>query len=95
MAYVKSNLEGFVNILEACREFKISNFIYASSSSVYGDNDLFPYSEKNIVDHPISLYAATKKSNELLAHSYSYIYNIPSTGLRFYWWTLGRPYMAP
>ena len=73
MAYVKSNLEGFVNILEACRESEISNFIYASSSSVYGDNDLFPYSEKNIVDHPISLYAATKKSNELLAHSYSHL----------------------
>ena len=97
MAYVKSNLEGFVNILEACREFKISNFIYASSSSVYGDNDLFPYSEKNIVDHPISLYAATKKSNELLAHSYSYLYNIPSTGLRFFtvYGPWGRPDMAP
>ncbi len=97
MAYVKSNLEGFVNILEACRESEISNFIYASSSSVYGDNDLFPYSEKNIVDHPISLYAATKKSNELLAHSYSHLYNIPATGLRFFtvYGPWGRPDMAP
>lgn len=83
-SYVKSNLEGFVNILETCREFQISNFIYASSSSVYGDNELFPYSERHRVDHPISLYAATKKSNELLAHSYSHLFEIPSTGLRFF-----------
>ena len=96
-AYVKSNLDGFVNILEACRENNISNFIYASSSSVYGDNNLFPYSEKHNVDHPISLYAATKKSNELLAHSYSHLYNIPSTGLRFFtvYGPWGRPDMAP
>jgi UDP-glucuronate 4-epimerase len=97
MAYVRSNLEGFVNILECCREFKISNFIYASSSSVYGDNEKFPYSEKDSVDHPISLYAATKKSNELIAHSYSHLYNIPSTGLRFFtvYGPWGRPDMAP
>ena len=96
-SYVKSNLEGFVNILEACREFKTKNFIYASSSSVYGDNDLFPYSEKHKVDHPISLYAATKKSNELLAHSYSHLFNIPSIGLRFFtvYGPWGRPDMAP
>jgi len=96
-AYVNSNLIGFVNILEACREYDISNFIYASSSSVYGDNNLFPYSEKHNVDHPISLYAATKKSNELLAHSYSHLYNIPSTGLRFFtvYGPWGRPDMAP
>ncbi len=96
-AYVKSNLDGFVNILEACRENNISNFIYASSSSVYGDNNLFPYSEKHNVDHPISLYAATKKSNELLAHSYSHLYDIPSTGLRFFtvYGPWGRPDMAP
>jgi len=97
MAYVKSNLEGFVNMLEACREFTVSNFIYASSSSVYGDNELFPYSEKNVVDHPISLYAASKKSNELIAHSYSHLYKIPSTGLRFFtvYGPWGRPDMAP
>jgi UDP-glucuronate 4-epimerase len=97
MAYVKSNLDGFVNILEACRENKVSNFIYASSSSVYGNNGLFPYSERHKVDHPISLYAATKKANELLAHSYSHLYNIPSTGLRFFtvYGPWGRPDMAP
>ncbi len=96
-AYVKSNLDGFVNILEACREFNISNFIYASSSSVYGDNELFPFNEKHEVNHPISLYAATKKSNELLAHSYSHLYKIPSTGLRFFtvYGPWGRPDMAP
>jgi len=96
-SYVKSNLEGFVNILEACREFNTQNFIYASSSSVYGDNELFPYSEKHKVDHPISLYAATKKSNELLAHSYSHLFNIPSIGLRFFtvYGPWGRPDMAP
>ncbi len=96
-AYVKSNLVGFVNILEACRDFRISNFIYASSSSVYGNNDLIPYSERHQVNHPISLYAATKKSNELLAHSYSHLYNIPSTGLRFFtvYGPWGRPDMAP
>ena len=75
---------GFVNILEACRAYKVPNLIYASSSSVYGNNSFFPYSEKNGVDHPISLYAATKKANELIAHSYSHLYNIPSTGLRFF-----------
>ncbi len=96
-SYVKSNLDGFVNILEACRENKVINFIYASSSSVYGNNGLFPYSEKHIVDHPISLYAASKKANELLAHSYSHLYSIPSTGLRFFtvYGPWGRPDMAP
>ena len=97
MSYVKSNIYGFVNILECCRSYKVRNLIYASSSSVYGDNDLFPYSELHNVDHPISLYAATKKSNELLAHSYSHLYNIPSTGLRFFtvYGPWGRPDMAP
>ena len=97
MAYVKSNLDGFVNILEACRENSVPNFIYASSSSVYGNNGSFPYSERDKVDHPISLYAATKKANELLAHSYSHLYNIPSTGLRFFtvYGPWGRPDMAP
>tara|TARA_B100000524_G_C23634855_1_gene364578 strand:- start:95 stop:1141 length:1047 start_codon:yes stop_codon:yes gene_type:complete len=96
-AYIRSNLVGFSNVLEACRKFRISNFIYASSSSVYGDNNLLPYSEKHNVDHPISLYAATKKSNELLAHSYSHLFNIPSTGLRFFtvYGPWGRPDMAP
>ncbi len=96
-AYVNSNLDGFVNILEACRAYKVPNLIYASSSSVYGNNSLFPFSEKNQVDHPISLYAATKKANELIAHSYSHLYNIPSTGLRFFtvYGPWGRPDMAP
>ena len=96
MAYVKSNLEGFVNILECCRKFKVSNFIYASSSSVYGDNDKFPYSEKDSVDHPISLYAATKKSTEALAHAYSSLWKLPITMLRFFtvYGPYGRPDMA-
>ena len=95
--YVESNLVGFVNLLELCRKFNIKNFIYASSSSVYGDNNLFPFSELHNVDHPISLYAATKKSNELLAHSYSHLFDIPSTGLRFFtvYGPWGRPDMAP
>tara|TARA_Y100000589_G_scaffold332036_1_gene388720 strand:- start:9479 stop:10489 length:1011 start_codon:yes stop_codon:yes gene_type:complete len=95
--YVESNLVGFANLLELCRKFNIKNFIYASSSSVYGDNKLFPFSELHNVDHPISLYAATKKSNELLAHSYSHLFDIPSTGLRFFtvYGPWGRPDMAP
>ncbi len=96
-SYVNSNLVGFANILEECRRNEISNFIYASSSSVYGGNAKLPYSEEDPVNHPISFYAATKKSNELMAHSYSHLYNIPSTGLRFFtvYGPWGRPDMAP
>ena len=83
-SYVNSNLIGFVNILEMCRKINVENFIYASSSSVYGGNKIYPYKEKHSVDHPLSLYAATKKSNEVMAHTYSYLYKIPSTGLRFF-----------
>jgi len=95
--YINSNLIGFFNILELCRKYKIKNFIYASSSSVYGGNKKLPYSEKDSVDHPISLYAATKKSNEIITHSYSHLYRIPSTGLRFFtvYGPWGRPDMAP
>ena len=83
--------------MESCRNYSIQNFIYASSSSVYGGNINLPYSEKQNVDHPVSLYAATKKSNELMAHSYSHLYGIPSTGLRFFtvYGPWGRPDMAP
>ena len=97
MSYIQSNIVGFLNILECCRNFKVKNFIYASSSSVYGGNKIAPYSEKHSVDHPISLYAATKKSNEVIAHSYSHLYKIPSTGLRFFtvYGPEGRPDMAP
>ena len=96
-AYVESNLVGFTNILEACRKNKVKNLIYASSSSVYGGNDNLPYKETHAVDHPISLYAATKKSNEILAHSYSHLYGLNSTGLRFFtvYGPWGRPDMAP
>ena len=96
-SYIKSNLEGFTNILECCRQNDIKNFIYASSSSVYGGNKKLPFKEDDQVDHPLSLYAATKKSNELLAHSYSNLYGIPSTGLRFFtvYGPWGRPDMAP
>jgi len=95
-AYINSNLLGFGNILECCRDLKVKHLIYASSSSVYGGNLLLPFSEKHNVDHPISLYAATKKSNELMAHSYSHLYNIPTTGLRFFtvYGPWGRPDMA-
>lgn len=94
--YVKSNLVGFVNIIECCRHFNIEHLVYASSSSVYGLNENIPYNENDNVDHPISLYAATKKSNELIAHAYSYLYNIPTTGLRFFtvYGPWGRPDMA-
>ncbi len=97
MSYVQSNIVGFLNILEECRNFKIKHLIYASSSSVYGGNKNFPYNEKQSVDHPVSLYAATKKSNEVIAHSYSHLFKIPSTGLRFFtvYGPLGRPDMAP
>ena len=96
-AYIQSNLVGFANILEMCRIYKVSNFIYASSSSVYGGNKKIPFSENDPVNHPISLYAATKKSNELMAHTYSHLYDIPSTGLRFFtvYGPWGRPDMAP
>lgn len=95
-AYVDSNLVGFMNILEACRHNSIKHLLYASSSSVYGGNDKVPFSTEDNVDHPVSLYAATKKSNELLAHSYSHLYGIPTTGLRFFtvYGPLGRPDMA-
>lgn len=95
-AYIDSNIYGFMNILEACRKFPIKHLIYASSSSVYGSNKKVPFSESDNVDHPISLYAATKKSNELMAHTYSSLYNIPTTGLRFFtvYGPWGRPDMA-
>ena len=95
-AYIKSNLVGFGNILENCRKYNISHLIYASSSSVYGGNKLMPFSEEHPVDHPVSLYAATKKSNELMAHSYSHLFNLPTTGLRFFtvYGPWGRPDMA-
>ena len=82
--YIESNLIGFYNILEACRHHPVEHLVYASSSSVYGGNKKVPFSTEDRVDNPVSLYAATKKSNELLAHSYSKLYNIPSTGLRFF-----------
>ena len=94
-AYMESNVTGFYNILEACRHFPVEHLVYASSSSVYGGNKKVPFSVKDMVDHPISLYAATKKSGELLAHSYAKLYNIPSTGLRFFtvYGPAGRPDM--
>jgi len=94
--YIESNIIGFYNILEACRNHPVDHLVYASSSSVYGSNKKIPYSTDDKVDNPVSLYAATKKSNELLAHSYSKLYNIPSTGLRFFtvYGPAGRPDMA-
>ena len=95
-AYIESNLIGFYNILEACRHNEVEHLVYASSSSVYGSNKKVPYSTDDKVDNPVSLYAATKKSNELMAHAYSKLYNIPSTGLRFFtvYGPAGRPDMA-
>lgn len=95
-AYVDSNLVGFLHILEGCRQSQISHLVYASSSSVYGTNKKVPFSVEDNVDHPVSLYAATKKSNELMAHSYSHLYQIPITGLRFFtvYGPWGRPDMA-
>ncbi|PIQ04297.1 MAG: protein CapI, partial [Piscirickettsiaceae bacterium CG18_big_fil_WC_8_21_14_2_50_44_103] len=95
-AYVDSNLVGFVNILEGCRHSKVKHLVYASSSSVYGMNIKQPFSTDDRVDYPISLYAATKKSNELMAHTYSHLYGIPTTGLRFFtvYGPFGRPDMA-
>lgn len=94
--YMESNIIGFYNILEACRHYPVEHLVYASSSSVYGSNKKFPYSTEDKVDNPVSLYAATKKSNELMAHAYSKLYNIPSTGLRFFtvYGPAGRPDMA-
>ena len=96
-AYVDSNLVGFVNILEGCRHNKVAHLVYASSSSVYGGNTKMPFSEHDSVDHPVSLYAATKKANELMAHTYSHLYGLPTTGLRFFtvYGPWGRPDMAP
>ncbi|HEY9280781.1 MAG TPA: NAD-dependent epimerase [Eoetvoesiella sp.] len=96
-AYVDSNLVGFVNILEGCRQQGIEHLVYASSSSVYGANETMPFSEHDNVDHPVSLYAATKKANELMAHTYSHLYGLPATGLRFFtvYGPWGRPDMSP
>ncbi|MGI6537801.1 MAG: NAD-dependent epimerase [Caldicoprobacterales bacterium] len=95
-AYVDSNLVGFMNILEACRHYPVKHLLYASSSSVYGGNKVAPFSTNHNVDHPVSLYAATKKANELMAHTYSHLYGIPTTGLRFFtvYGPYGRPDMA-
>ena len=96
-AYVQSNLVAFTNILEGCRHNKVEHLVYASSSSVYGGNTKLPFSEQETVDHPVSLYAATKKANELMAHTYSHLYGIPTTGLRFFtvYGPWGRPDMSP
>ena len=95
-AYVDANLVGFVNILEGCRHTSVAHLVYASSSSVYGGNEKMPFSEHDSVDHPVSLYAATKKANELMAHTYSHLYGLPTTGLRFFtvYGPWGRPDMA-
>lgn len=96
-AYADANLQGFLNMLEACRHHGVEHLVYASSSSVYGGNTQLPFSEQQAVDHPISLYAATKKANELMAHAYSHLYQIPATGLRYFtvYGPWGRPDMAP
>lgn len=95
-AYINSNIVGFTNILEACRHYKVEHLIYASSSSVYGANTTKPFTTSDNIDHPVSLYAATKKSNELMAHTYSHLYDLPTTGLRFFtvYGPWGRPDMA-
>lgn len=95
-AYIPANIAGFLNILEACRKFPVKHLVYASTSSVYGANTAMPFSEHQATNHPVSLYAATKKANELMAHSYSHLYNIPTTGLRFFtvYGPWGRPDMA-
>lgn len=95
-AYMDSNMQGFLNILESCRKYPVEHLIYASSSSVYGGNKVAPFSTNHNVDHPVSLYAASKKSNELMAHTYSHLYGIPTTGLRFFtvYGPWGRPDMA-
>ena len=95
-AYIDSNIVGFINVLEACRHNQVQHLVYASSSSVYGGNTRMPFSEHDSVDHPVSLYAATKKANELMAHTYSHLYGLPTTGLRFFtvYGPWGRPDMA-
>ncbi len=95
--YIDSNIQGFINILEGCRAIKTEHLVFASSSSVYGGNEKVPFSEHGNVDHPVSLYAATKKANELMAHTYSHLYQIPTTGLRFFtvYGPWGRPDMSP
>lgn len=95
-AYIDSNISGFTNVLEGCRHHSVKHLVYASSSSVYGGNTLMPFSEHHSVDHPVSLYAATKKANELMAHTYSHLFNLPTTGLRFFtvYGPWGRPDMA-
>jgi len=97
MAYVSSNLVGFANVLESCRQNEVPHLVYASSSSVYGNNSKVPFSEHDAVDHPLSLYAASKRSNELMAHSYAHLYGLAVTGLRFFtvYGPWGRPDMAP
>jgi len=96
-AYIDSNIVGFINVLEGCRQQQIKHLVYASSSSVYGANETVPFSVHDNVDHPVSLYAASKKANELMAHSYSHLYGLPTTGLRFFtvYGPWGRPDMAP
>ena len=96
IAYINSNILGFAHILENCRQYKIEHLVYASTSSVYGANTNMPFSEHDSANHPLSVYSASKKSNELMAHSYSYLYNIPTTGLRFFtvYGPWGRPDMA-
>ncbi|RPG57642.1 MAG: NAD-dependent epimerase/dehydratase family protein [Flavobacteriales bacterium TMED235] len=96
-AYINSNIVGFLNLLECCKSYKVKNLLYASSSSVYGGNSKIPFSEDDPVDHPVSIYAATKRANELIAHTYSHLYNIPAIGLRFFtvYGPWGRPDMAP
>lgn len=96
-AYIESNIVGFLNLLECCRHYPVNHLVYASSSSIYGLNDKVPYAETDKADSPVSLYAATKKSNELMAHAYSKLYSIPTTGVRFFtvYGPWGRPDMAP
>ena len=96
LAYINSNVVGFAHILENCREHKVAHLVYASTSSVYGANTSMPFSEQDGVNHPLSLYAASKRSNELMAHTYSYLYQLPTTGLRFFtvYGPWGRPDMA-
>ena len=96
-AYIDANLQGFINILEGCRHHQVGHLVYASSSSVYGGNETMPFSEHDNIDHPLSLYAATKKANELMAHTYSHLYQLPTTGLRFFtvYGPWGRPDMSP
>ena len=92
LAYINSNIVGFANILENCSQYKVKHLVYTSTSSVYGANTKMPFSEHDSANHPLSVYAASKKSNELMSHAYSYLYNLPTTGLRFFYclWTLGQ-----